>query len=145
MAGYGGGVTTATPRRALASLLLVAAAVAAGGAIVGLVRRSRREPPTWVFTDAPLPPVAPLREREGGPRDRGTGPVYGLDVDRIKQESGFEPVVQYLTYIQSQRGEGSHLLFVRHDDLDAMASLEGQRTPAFLRRLDQLGVVVSNN
>jgi hypothetical protein len=137
------GVTTASRTGRVASVLLAVAAVAGG---LGLLRRARRRRATGVlFTDAPLPPVAPPRDRNGDVRERGQTPTYGLDVDGLRREAGFEPVVQYLTYIQSQRGNASHLLFVRYDDLDAMAALEGQVMPAFLERLDQLGVVVSTN
>lgn len=140
---YGEPVTTsARLLRSVVSTLLAAAAVVAG---TTLVKRARRSRSPELFTDGPLPPVAPPRERHGDPHDRGTAPVYGLDLERLRGAGGLEPVVQYLTYIQSQRGDGSHLLFVRYDDLDAMASLDGAPTPAFLDRLDQLGVVVSNN
>ncbi len=138
---------TASPRRrslapVLARVLLVGAVVSAG---VRLVQKARRQTAPELFTDAPLPPVAPPRDRHGHPHDRGHAHSYGLHVDRLRDQHGFEPVVQYLTYIQGQRGDGSHLLFVRYDDLDAMASIDGQPTPTFLERLDQLGVVVSNN
>ena len=110
-----------------------------------MIQKARRSTAPQLFTDLPLPPVAPPRDRLGHPNDRGHAHTYGLDVERLRDENGFEPVVQYLTYIQSQRDDGSHLLFVRYDDLDAMASIDGQPTPTFLERLDQLGVVVSNN
>jgi hypothetical protein len=126
--------------------LLVTAVLVAGGVVAGYAaRRRRRHAPADVFTDGPSPPVVAGRERDGGPQQRGLVHTYGLDIDRLKEETGFEPVVQYLTYIQSQRGSGSHLLFVRYDDLDAMAAIDGEPTPAFLERLEQLGVVVSNN
>lgn len=83
--------------------------------------------------------------RRGTPDDRGRMPAYALDVERIRSRDGMEPVVQYLTFIQSQRGDDSSLLFVRYEDIDAMAALEGTETGDFLERLDQLGVVVSNN
>lgn len=72
-------------------------------------------------------------------------PSYAIDVERLRQTESFEPAVEYLTYIQSRRGESSHLLFVRHEDLDAIAALEGERLETFLERLQHLGVVISKN
>lgn len=129
------------------SLLRPAAAVltAIAGVLAGVatVRRARRQTAPELF--APEPTTPPARERRGRAEDRGHAPSVGLDLARLKDTRGFEPVVQYLTYIQAQRGEGSHLLFVRYDDLDAMASIDGEPTPSFLERLEQLGVVVSTN
>lgn len=127
---------------------LAAVLTAAAGALLGIatVRRARRTTAPELFVSGPdRTPPRRERDRRGTPRDRGRAPSLGLDVERLREASGFEPVVQYLTYIQEQRGAASHLLFVRYDDLDAMASIDGQPTPAFLERLEQLGVVVSNN
>ncbi len=70
---------------------------------------------------------------------------YAIDIERLRQTETFEPAVEYLTYIQSRRGESSHLLFVRHEDLDVIATLEGERLETFLERLQHLGVVISKN
>ena len=123
----------------------VAAALAVG--VIGeLVRRRRgRIEQDEIFTEEPTPPVPLSTERTGTATDRGDRVSYGLDVEALRGAQGFEPVVEYLTYIQSQRGDGSHLLFVRYDDLDVLARREGQEVSNFLERLDQLGVVVSNN
>ena len=83
--------------------------------------------------------------RSGDPDDRGQVAAIGVDLPRLKQHGEFTPVVEYLTAIQSMRGDGSSLMFVRGDDLDAMAEKDGRPVPEFLDRLDQLGVVVSNN
>lgn len=134
---------TRLARSILATAALGAAAVAVVRVVIG-----RRGHPAAVFTDGPLPPVAPPRGREGTPADRGHSETIAVDVDRLRTrgEGGLEPVVQYLTYVQTQRGdEGGHLMFVRYADLDAMAEMEGVETRTFLERLDQLGVVVSNN
>lgn len=91
-------------------------------------------------------PASPeTEERRGSPADRGRGEAIGFDVERLRGQEGLEPLVQYLTYIQSERGEHSHLLFVRQDDLAAMAAVEGQDLDGFLDRLDSLGVLVSQN
>lgn len=83
--------------------------------------------------------------RAGAPDDRGRVAAIGVDLPRLKQHGEFTPVVEYLTAIQSMRGEGNSLMFVRGADLDAMAEKDGRPVPEFLERLDQLGVVVSNN
>lgn len=83
--------------------------------------------------------------RQGAPDDRGRVEAIGVDLSRLRDHGEFSPVVEYLTAIQSMRGDGSSLLFVRGDDLDAMAERDGRPVPEFLDRLDQLGVVVSNN
>ncbi|MDQ3932192.1 MAG: hypothetical protein M3252_05080 [Actinomycetota bacterium] len=85
------------------------------------------------------------QRRRGTPQDRGQVRSYAIDVERLRQTEAFEPAVEYLTYIQSRRGESSHLLFVRHEDLDAIAALEGERLETFLERLQHLGVVISKN
>lgn len=92
-----------------------------------------------------IPVRVASRERSGTPADRGAAPAYGLDLEKLRESADLEPTVEYLTYVQSQRGDSTHLLFVRHNDLDAMAELEGQTVEGFLERLDQLGVVVSRN
>lgn len=116
--------------------------IAGGVALVAMLALAarRRDP---VPASPPPPPIP--RRRTGAPTDRGRSPAVGLDVERLKQLQRFEPVVEYLTYLQSQRGDQDHLLFVRHADLDELAALEGMPLPSFLDRLDQLGVVVSTN
>ncbi len=85
------------------------------------------------------------RARSGDEDDRGRVEAIGVDLSMLRDHGEFKPVVEYLTAIQSMRGDGSSLLFVRGDDLDAMAERDGHPVPEFLDRLDQLGVVVSNN
>lgn len=85
------------------------------------------------------------RRRTGSVADRGRVQSYAVDLERLRGHGEFEPVMEYLTYIQSQRGDDSHLLFVRNDDIDRLAELEGDTADRFLERLDHLGVVISNN
>ncbi len=142
-------------QRSTGLLLAAALGLAAGGAVAVVLRRQRSGAQDSVFDAQPrhAAPVAPSgvvdstteSARTGTPADRGRTTRIGLDVDRLKTKDEFEPVVQYLTFIQSQRGDGSHLLFIRYEDIDAMAALEGEATTNFLERLDQLGVVISNN
>ncbi len=102
-------------------------------------------PPTpTIPPPVPTTPVATNRVRSGTPRDRGAGGTVKMDLDRARTQQ-VEPVVEFLTYLQQRRGDQSHLLFVRHDDLDAMAEATDEPVDAFLSRLDQLGVVVSHN
>lgn len=136
----------------LARTILAAAALAAAGRYaLRVLARSRAEVATPTPAPTPAPPAPTVGvasgHRDGTPEQRGHGGSVALDVDRLRTsgEGSLEPVVQYLTYIQSERDEHGHLMFVRYADLDAMADLEGTSTPDFLDRLDQLGVVVSNN
>lgn len=88
----------------------------------------------------------PSAAGRGGETDRGRTAAIGVDLPRLRDHGGFTPVVEYLTAIQTMRGDsGSSLMFVRGDDLDAMAEHDGRPVPEFIERLDQLGVVVSNN
>lgn len=82
--------------------------------------------------------------RDGSEADRGSTEAVRLDLSRA-EESGLRPVVEFLTFLQQTRGDSSHLLFVRYDDLDGLAEAEGVSAAEFLTRLDQLGVVVSTN
>lgn len=95
--------------------------------------------------DGVLQPPIPLpADRPGSAEERGSRSSVQLNLARA-QEEGVEPVVEFLTYLQEKRGEQSHLLFVRYADLDAIAAREGSDVDQFLSRLDQLGVVVSQN
>jgi len=91
---------------------------------------------TNLSTDSPA--------RVGTQDDRGSTEAVRLDLSRA-EATGLKPVVEFLTFLQQTRGEGSHLLFVRYDDLDGLAEAEGVSAAEFLTRLDQLGVVVSTN
>ena len=83
--------------------------------------------------------------RDGTSADRGRREVIGVDLSLLRDHREFRPVIEYLTAIQDMRGDGSSLLFVRGDDLDALAERDGHPVPEFLERLDQLGVFVSTN
>lgn len=125
--------------------VLAAVTAALGGTAVGLLTRLRARRGELAPSDVVDYETGDGAPRDGTPEDRGRGGVYRFDVERLRASGELDPVVQYLTYIQSRRGESSHLLFVRYEDIDAMAGLEGQPLDDFLGRLDQLGVVVSNN
>lgn len=133
--------------RTLLGPLLLAGAVA-------LARRSARPDPTELWVDEPAtpshratPPPSSVRtraDRSGAPTERGRGGTVRMDLDRARAHA-VEPVVEFLTYVQERRGDRGHLLFVRTDDLDAMAEASDEPIESFLSRLDQLGVVVSHN
>lgn len=123
-------------------------ALAAGGAAYAFsVRRQRlqHDLPSEIVDGGPVDNVSHEDGRAGSSSDRGRKPAFALDIDQLRSKPDFEPAVEYLTFIQSKRGTDSHLLFVRFEDLDAIAALEGDSVPNFLERLDHLGVVVSNN
>lgn len=71
----------------------------------------------------------------------------GLDLDRLKsmQSSTYKPLVEYLSYIQVQRGEDRSLVFVRQKDLHSLAALTGGDTDSFVEEFKQLGVLLSMN
>lgn len=131
--------------RTLMALLILAGAAA-------LARRLARSATATAGTDEAGSPGSPDATapatvglvRTGSPSDRGVGRTIAMDLERARAHH-VEPAVEFLTYVQSRRGEGSHLMFVRMDDLDAMAESVDERVDDFLDRLDQLGVVVSHN
>jgi len=61
----------------------------------------------------------------------GTASRVGLDLARLKElkSVNYKPLMEYLGYIQVQRGENETLLFVRMKDLDEMADL--RRAPEY--------------
>lgn len=124
-------------RRVVVAGVVVALATALAAALVWRRREDQLGPEGVVDTDE--------RRRHGSPHDRGRGGAVAIDVEQLRHNEGFEPAVEYLTYIQSRRGVDEHLLFVRNEDLDAIAALEGQDADAFLDRLQHLGVVISTN
>ena len=133
--------------RTLLGLLLLAGAVA-------IARRPSRPDPAdlWVDDNRSAPPrpasppssVRPRAARSGAVTERGRGGTVRMDLDRARVHA-VEPVVEFLTYVQQRRGDRDHLLFVRTDDLDALAEASDEPLESFLARLDQLGVVVSHN
>ena len=143
-------------KRKVAWGVTVAAALAAAGAMAYARLRGRREMPlddsfgADGVVDSEVEP-SQTRERDRRPGDegyeatrRGSGGL-ALDVERLKADPEFTPAVEYLTYIQVQRGVQEHLLFVRDQDVEAIAALEGQAVPEFVERLQRLGVIISRN
>jgi hypothetical protein len=141
--------------------LLLGAGVAGGAAVVLLrLRRSVHQG----LPAAGAPPVSPngLNGRNGHPpaerRSRsdpealqalvdGTASRVGLDLGRLKElkSVNYKPLMEYLGYIQVQRGGNETLLFVRMKDLDEMADLAGQSRDELLKQFKKLGVLLSMN
>ncbi|MEA2503957.1 MAG: hypothetical protein QOG36_1000 [Actinomycetota bacterium] len=71
----------------------------------------------------------------------------GLDLERLKElkSANFRPLMEYLGYIQVQRGGSETLLFVRLKDLDELADLAGQSREEFVKQFKKLGVLLSMN
>ena len=62
-----------------------------------------------------------------------------------RMRRNYKPLMEYLGYIQVQRGGDETLLFVRMKDLDEMAALAGQSREEFLKQFKKLGVLLSMN
>ncbi len=132
------------------TLRLIALSVAAGAIASWVVRTSRYEEQS-----------EPKNGRRGLPVERRAEPdpealvaaaalteKVGVDLSRLKDLSvpQLQPLVEYLTYIQVQRGASESLVFVRHRDMDAMAGMAGASDGASLmNEFKRLGVAVSMN
>jgi hypothetical protein len=143
--------------------LLVGAGVAGGAAVVLLrLRRSVRQR----FPSAGPPSVSPPSASPNGlnghaPVERrsrsdpealqalvdGSASRVGLDLGRLKElkSVNYKPLMEYLGYIQVQRGEHETLLFVRMKDLDEMADLAGESRDELIKQFKKLGVLLSMN
>jgi len=141
--------------------LLLGAGVAGGAALV--LARFRKGVRQGLPT-AGAPSVSPngQNEQNGRPlverRSRsdpealqalvdGSASRVGLDLGRLKElkSVNYKPLMEYLGYIQVQRGGNETLLFVRMKDLDEMAALAGQSREEFLKQFKKLGVLLSMN
>lgn len=71
----------------------------------------------------------------------------GLDLERLKAlpSASYQPLTEYLTYIQVKRGETESLVFVRASDIDALAALTGESKENFVKEFKRLGVLISMN
>ena len=135
--------------------LLLGAGVAGGAALV-LVRL--RKGGRKGFPAAGAPSVSPNGHPPVERRARsdpealqalvdGTTSRVGLDLGRLKQlkSVNYTPLMEYLGYIQVQRGGNETLLFVRMKDLDEMADLAGQSRDELVKQFKRLGVLLSMN
>lgn len=130
--------------------------VIAGAAVLGgatfVVLRSRRMRVELVPKPA-LNGHKPMERRAESDPDalkalvEGSVSRVGLDLERLKElkSANYKPLMEYLGYIQVQRGGNETLLFVRMRDLDEMAVLAGQSRDEFVRQFRKLGVLLSMN
>lgn len=130
--------------RTLVALLVVIGAVVVARRLARPVTAEPGADESPTSGPARQPPATGRAVRTGSESDRGLGATIAMDLERARAHH-VEPVVEFLTYVQSRRGERSHLVFVRIDDLDAMAEAANEPVDDFLDRLDRLGVVVSHN
>jgi hypothetical protein len=144
--------------------MLVGAGVAGGAALVLLrLRKSARQG----LPTAGSPSVSPNGQHgRHGPNGRppverrsrsdpealqalvdGTASRVGLDLGRLKElkSVNYKPLMEYLGYIQVQRGGNETLLFVRMKDLDEMADLAGESREELVKQFKKLGVLLSMN
>lgn len=95
---------------------------------------------------------APVEERRADPdtdalASATEGDRIGVDLEKLRniQSAAYKPLVEYLSYIQVQRGENQSLVFVRRRDLDSLAALTGGSKDEFVEEFKQLGVLLSMN
>ncbi|HXL41312.1 MAG TPA: hypothetical protein VN986_02150 [Actinomycetota bacterium] len=144
--------------------LLVGAGVAGGAALVLLrFRKSVRQGPPRVGAPSVSPNglsgldgqdgQAPVERRSRSDPEAlqalvdGTASRVGLDLGRLKElkSVNYKPLMEYLGYIQVQRGGNETLLFVRMKDLDEMADLAGESRDELVKQFKRLGVLLSMN
>lgn len=101
---------------------------------------------------SPPPPLITERRAEPDPealaaatKRRNSRP--GLDLEKLKSlPSGrYQPLTEYLSYIQVKRGESESLVFVRESDIDALAKMTGESRENFVKEFKRLGVLISMN
>lgn len=127
--------------RKLGWLLFAAAAV-----VVAVALKSRKSDQVAETT---LPPAID-RRAEPDPEAfdaMASGRRVALDVEQLKRMNpeAYEPLVEYLTYIQVQRGENQSLVFVRERDIDQLAEMANEPREKFMEKFEQLGVLLSMN
>lgn len=115
---------------------------------------SRRAEDTFVTEAAPDAAIEAVPERRSNPdpealesASKGEGGAFGFDIERLKglQASTYKPVVEYLSYIQVQRGDDTSIVFVRERDVESLAALTGESREKFVDEFQQLGVLLSMN
>lgn len=96
----------------------------------------------------------PIAERRADPDPEALAqasnpqvPRPGLDLERLKSlpSAQYQPLTEYLSYIQVKRGETESLVFVRQSDIDALADMTGESRDNFLKEFKRLGVLISMN
>lgn len=109
---------------------------------------------TFVTEVAPDAVIEGVPERRSKPdpealesSGNGQGGAFGFDIERLKslEASTYKPVVEYLSYIQVQRGGDQSIIFVRERDVESLAALTGGSKDKFVDEFQQLGVLLSMN
>jgi hypothetical protein len=106
--------------------------------------------------EEPAAAGAPVQERRAQPDPDAlrkaavaspTNHRPGLDLERLKSlpSSAYQPLTEYLSYIQVKRGETESLVFVRESDIDALAKMTGESRENFVKEFKRLGVLISMN
>jgi BldD-like DNA-binding protein len=104
--------------------------------------------------EEPKPVEAPIAERRAQPDPEALMAAAkpsnhrpGLDLERLKSlpSSAYQPLTEYLSYIQVKRGETESLVFVRESDIDALAKMTGESRENFVKEFKRLGVLISMN
>lgn len=102
----------------------------------------------------PAEAPAPVAERRSTPDPEALhsasetpGGAFGFDIERLKslKASTYKPVVEYLSYIQVQRGDDKSIVFVRERDVESLAALTGGSREKFVDEFQQLGVLLFMN
>lgn len=142
---YGDRARCYPPVMGITRWILRAGAIAGAVAIVNKVRSARESDAEDLF-------IAPISERRSTPDPEALMKAVepgrvGLDLERLRNlpSASYQPLVEYLTYIQTQRGEDRSLVFVRERDIDSLAELTGESKEKFVEEFQQLGVLLSMN
>jgi hypothetical protein len=140
---------------------LIIAGVAWGYRVIKARRIWQATPETWQTPqgeEGPPPQTASgvgngLVERRSAPDPAALAAAaeqasrFGLDLERLRllKPDSYKPLVEYLTYIQVQRGSDESLIFVRGNDIDRLAELSGESKGEVLDHFQKLGVLLSMN
>ena len=131
---------------------LLALLGATGGATLWFARRRRAAlEETSLFDESAREPLLPEIDRRSEPDHLAlSSPPLArvqLDIERLRglPSAKYEPLVEYLDYIQVKRGENKTLMFVRTRDLDALAKMTGDSKDDLVNEFQQMGVLLSMN
>src|SRR6266571_5922071 len=113
------------------------------GTVAVVLARRRRIPPPVVASNGQRPAERRARSDPEALKALvdGSASRFGLDLERMKELRGasHKPLMEYLGYIQVQRGGTESLLFVRQRDVDQLARLAGQTREEFVKQYKRLG------
>ena len=112
--------------------------------LLGIEGERKSEPSTEMVLKERRAEPDPVALAAANAADR---PRPGLDLERLKAlpSASYQPLTEYLTYIQVKRGETESLVFVRASDIDALAAMTGESRENFVKEFKRLGVLISMN